>query len=240
MRSRCDGCHTSVLSLLSSLFCLFSLRFSCFFAVLSWSNDVDQKNTHVEEVCDQRRLKKASNSVVLTPNVDRDLRASKRKREKKGTQKMAEKNATRVFSTLRTTSCSEHDPCAVCRKVACLQNQSCSQPLIGTGKTYRRFVACLLERGTVSAQVAFSVSLQAATLEAFLASLESSRTSRGGPVSPGCAKSIFSSLCVVTDCMVKRAPTEDKREAKRQRKVVTKRGKNLMNVLAAAGLQANG
>ena len=120
------------------------------------------------------------------------------------------KSATRVFSSLRTTSCSEHDPCAVCRKVACLQNQSCSQPSIGTGTTYRRFVAWLLERGTVSAQVAFSVSLQGANIEAFLASLESSRTSRGGRVSPGCAKYIFRSLFVVTDCKVKRAPTEDR------------------------------
>ena len=55
------------------------------------------------------------------------------------------KSATRVFSSLRTTSCSEHDPYAVCREVACLQNQSCSQPSIGTGKNLPPF-RCLASR----------------------------------------------------------------------------------------------
>ena len=115
-------------------------------------------------------------------------------------------------------------------------------------QAYRRFVAWLLERGKVSAPVAFSDALQASNLDAFLASLESSRTSRGGPASPGYAKSIFSSLCVITDCAQRSTrQLKTKKAAKRQRKAgarlvekITKRGKNLMNVLAAAGPEANG
>ena len=124
------------------------------------------------------------------------------------------KSATRVLSSLETTSCSEHDPCVVGRKVACLQNQSCSQPSICTGKptavSLPGFHNVAQRQHKLLSVFRFTPPLSKRSWPHW--------TSRGGPVSPGCAKSIFSSLCVVTDCMVKHAPTDDKQEAKRQRK----------------------
>ena len=82
-------------------------------------------------------------------------------------------------------------------------------------QAYRRFVVWLLERGKVSL---LSVMPFKPNLRAFLASLESSRTSRGGPASPGYAKSIFSSLCVITDCAQRSTrQLKTKKAAKRQR-----------------------